>query len=94
MAFDNTCRATEDAIRLRSYMIWEREGCPEGKALEHWLRAREELAADANVSLTLQKSLERKEVVPLVPISTRPCKSIAARVTVEKFHAKLNVAKQ
>lgn len=34
-------------IADRSYFIWEKEGRPEGKALEHWLRAQEELAAEA-----------------------------------------------
>jgi hypothetical protein len=33
-------------IADRSYFIWENEGRPEGKALEHWLRAQEELAAE------------------------------------------------
>jgi hypothetical protein len=28
-----------------AYFIWLRTGCPEGKALEHWLQAEAELAA-------------------------------------------------
>ena len=24
----------------RAYALWEREGCPEGKADEHWFRTR------------------------------------------------------
>jgi hypothetical protein len=36
---------SEEAVRQRSYEIWLREGRPEGKALEHWLRAKGELAA-------------------------------------------------
>jgi cytoskeletal protein CcmA (bactofilin family) len=36
---------SEEAIRLRSQQIWEREGCPEGYAEDHWMRARAELAA-------------------------------------------------
>ena len=35
---------SEEAIRLRSKQIWEREGCPEGNAQDHWNRARAELA--------------------------------------------------
>ncbi len=68
MAFDDTRRASEDSIRLRSYMIWKLEGCPDGKALDHWLRAQDELASDANASQTLQKSLELNQVAPRVPI--------------------------
>ena len=36
---------SEEAIRLRSQQIWEGEGCPEGYAQDHWMRARAELAA-------------------------------------------------
>ena len=36
---------SEDAIHRRSQEIWEREGCPEGCAQEHWLRAKAELEA-------------------------------------------------
>lgn len=36
----------EDAIRLRSYQIWQREGCLQGNAVEHWLRAIAELEAE------------------------------------------------
>jgi len=34
---------SEEAIRKRSYEIWQREGRPEGRALEHWLQAKAEL---------------------------------------------------
>ena len=34
-----------DAIRERAYGIWEREGRPHGRELEHWLQAESELAA-------------------------------------------------
>lgn len=35
---------TEFEIRELSYFIWEREGRPEGRALDHWFRAAAELA--------------------------------------------------
>ena len=40
-----TCapKATEDHIRRRAYAIWIEEGRPDGRALNHWLRARWEL---------------------------------------------------
>lgn len=41
----------EDDIRRRAYAIWEREGCPEGRADAHWQMAREELAQAANAKL-------------------------------------------
>jgi Protein of unknown function (DUF2934) len=35
----------EQALRERAYAIWEREGRPDGKDLDHWLRAEAELIA-------------------------------------------------
>ena len=32
---------TEQRIRERAYYMWRHEGCPEGRADEHWHRARE-----------------------------------------------------
>jgi hypothetical protein len=29
----------EQAVRETAYFLWEREGCPEGRALDHWHRA-------------------------------------------------------
>jgi hypothetical protein len=40
---------TEEAIRQRSYLIWKREGCPEGRNLEHWQQAKAELEAEPAV---------------------------------------------
>lgn len=34
-----------DEIRETAYRIWESEGCPDGCALEHWLRAKREVEA-------------------------------------------------
>lgn len=36
-------RPTDDATRYRAYMIWQREGRPEGRADAHWRNARAEL---------------------------------------------------
>lgn len=38
---------SEDEVAERSYRIWEREGRPEGRHLDHWFRARAELEAEA-----------------------------------------------
>jgi hypothetical protein len=32
----------EQAIRERAYFIWKREGCPNGRAFDHWMSARVE----------------------------------------------------
>jgi len=33
---------SEEDIKARAYAIWEEEGRPEGKHLEHWTRAAQE----------------------------------------------------
>ena len=33
--------ATEQQIKELAYAIWEEEGCPEGKDVEHYFRARQ-----------------------------------------------------
>ncbi|MCC2112997.1 MAG: DUF2934 domain-containing protein [Hyphomicrobiales bacterium] len=30
---------TEEVVRSTAYRIWQDEGCPEGRAEEHWLKA-------------------------------------------------------
>jgi hypothetical protein len=35
--------AREQAIRERAYAIWEEEGRPQGRDVDHWLRAETEI---------------------------------------------------
>jgi hypothetical protein len=42
-------RNREQAIRARAYLIWQREGRPEGRADDHWCRATVERFADERV---------------------------------------------
>jgi hypothetical protein len=69
----------EDAIRKRSYLIWQREGCVEGNSREHWLRAKAELEAELQVSYPKPGELSRI-VVPRPQISHRPQRVVSARV--------------
>lgn len=34
---------TEDMISARAHQIWLDEGCPEGRSIEHWVKAELEL---------------------------------------------------
>jgi hypothetical protein len=43
--------ALEDDIRIRAYQIWEEEGRPSGRDVEHWIRAVLELARDGKLRL-------------------------------------------
>jgi Protein of unknown function (DUF2934) len=46
---------TERRVRMRAYQIWEQEGRPEGRALDHWLRAKRELAPARDPDLELKR---------------------------------------
>jgi hypothetical protein len=46
MHMSNTrSQATEDEIAVCAYFIWEQEGKPVERALDHWLQAELQLAA-------------------------------------------------
>jgi hypothetical protein len=74
---------SEEAVRLRSYQIWEREGRPEGRANEHWQRAIEELKAEMEEASIAGETVDI--VLPRLPISTPPTKAISARIETESF---------
>jgi len=52
----------EERTRERAYEIWERAGRPAGKAVEHWLQAEAEIAAEEQ-GLEQEVDLEKKGVV-------------------------------
>lgn len=43
---DGKVKVDADHIRQRAYDIWIAEGCPAGKDVEHWARAKQELLAE------------------------------------------------
>ena len=69
----------EEAIRMRSYEIWEREGRPDGKAVQHWLAARMELEAETSGPY-VDISQWRNNVMPRLPAGRPPQKTVARRV--------------
>jgi hypothetical protein len=42
MGIRMTLHEDTEALRSRAHEIWMNEGCPDGRALEHWLEARRE----------------------------------------------------
>ena len=40
--------AKEQFIRERAYLIWDEEGRPEGRHLDHWLRAKAEITLSSS----------------------------------------------
>jgi hypothetical protein len=67
-----------ELIRKRSYEIWQREGCPNGCDLAHWLRAEAELEAESQrIDVPYAN---RGYVWPRPPISRPPRKSVSRHV--------------
>jgi hypothetical protein len=54
----------EEKVRARSHAIWELEGCPEGRAHEHWKQAVAELTAELERAwLAMAEERERSDFV-------------------------------
>ena len=74
---------SEDIIRMRSYLIWQHEGCPHGKDLAHWLRAKAELEAELHKGEQHTGPQLRRPlafVMPRIPISKPPCRRSAIKI--------------
>jgi hypothetical protein len=73
---------SEEEIRNRSYLIWEREGCQDGRSQEYWLRAKTELEGEleANWNAASMEGETTAFVLPVLPISTPPSKSISLKL--------------
>ncbi|MDE2112665.1 MAG: DUF2934 domain-containing protein [Alphaproteobacteria bacterium] len=82
MPHDQQLNIADADIRLRSYFMWERDGRPDGKAEEHWLRAKAELEAEveAHCHAAALEGETTAFVLPHVPISLQPKRSISAKV--------------
>ncbi len=89
----------EEKVRQRAYAIWLAEGCPEGKAVEHWLRAKAELDAGAEAGYFLRGGLRVSgKVEPLVmprpPISAPPQTVTAGRISRKVAGGGVSVARR
>ena len=48
----NTSGTTDvDRIRERAYELWRQDGCPEGRAMDYWLRAEADLRGEADAAV-------------------------------------------
>lgn len=64
---------SEDAIRKRSYRIWQLKGCPEGEDLQNWMEAKAQLEAEMRAGGLRIHDGDTEPVVPPRPqISERP----------------------
>ena len=46
-----------ERIRERSYQIWEQEGRPHGRHLDHWLQAEHELVAENTLDFEFKQMM-------------------------------------
>ena len=49
-----------EMIRQRAYEIWQAEGRPDGRALEHWCRAEAEAASSRPAATAKPRTTARK----------------------------------
>lgn len=68
----------EQRVRQRAHDIWQTEGCPEGRAKEHWARAEQEIA-DETVETTKPAAPPVVEMKPAAPVKAKATKPAAAR---------------
>lgn len=71
---------SEEVIRERSYQIWLSEGRPDGKAVEHWLRAETELENELPARIVSSRSKDLVASRPL--ISKPPNRQTAGRIAI------------
>lgn len=73
---------TEDQIRDRSYLLWEREGCQHGKSEEYWRRAKAELEAEMEAEQHAASMGGETTAfhLPVLPISTPPSKRVSEKL--------------
>lgn len=56
-----TGEGTQGKIAERAYRIWEAEGKPSGREMEHWLRAEAEAGAEEETAALPKMSASREK---------------------------------
>ena len=93
MPNDQQAIISDEEIRTRSYLIWEREGCQDGKSHEYWLRAKSELEAEleANWHAASMEGETTAFVLPVLPIATPPIKLVSTKLAEDEPELKTAV---
>ena len=76
--------AKEERIRAIAYSLWEEEGRPEGCAEQHWFRACEQVAAEAELAVDTEADPDwlRREAASVTeqkPTATEQAEEKAAK---------------
>jgi hypothetical protein len=69
----------EHDIRIRSYLLWETEGRPQGRDMEFWFVAKAQLEAESRAPSPWKRP--KLFAVPPASVSSPPRRVIASRVT-------------
>lgn len=72
---------TEQQIRERAYAIWEREGRPAGRHLEHWATAEQEIKAEEAFAQVKARGRSTKSQVSGVAATAQKAPSAASKAT-------------
>lgn len=75
---------SHDSIARRAYEIWQGEGCPDGRDMEHWLRALSELKAQSDRTTT--RPAERPEENGTEPNKPRGARRGMTRLGEKRFN--------
>jgi hypothetical protein len=70
--------AIEERIRTRAYELWEGEGRPEGREIDHWLQAAQELAEERSAMGVAAAPRARKPRSASASTATRSPSATAA----------------
>ncbi len=84
MSHERHIKPSDDEIRLRSYLIWEREGRREDCSEDNWRHAKAELEAEFDLhchTVSLEGNTT-EFVLPLLQISKAPIRTVASKVPV------------
>ncbi len=89
--------STEQLIRERAYAIWEQEGYPAGRDLEHWIAAEREIQADegfARVKARVKSAKARGAETAALSRKAPPVPAVRAAGTPSSKSASLNAGKK
>ena len=86
----------EAAIRDRAYLIWEREGRPHGRHLDHWLQAHWELLGEAAAQSpsAAAKAPAKKRAPSAKPAAKPAAKAASAKAPAAKAPAAKTATKK
>jgi hypothetical protein len=85
---------SEDDIRIRSYLLLQEAGRPQGRDVEFWLRAEAELFAEFPCAATPWGKSGRPVIVPRVPVSAPLRRTISMRVPPRERRSATTAARQ